>query len=131
MYSPLYSYAAAHLLLPLGQTLLLGSTTALATAAVVFSTQAAHALSAADYVNAGIEKGKRGDLKGEIADYSKVIEINPQDSDAYYNRGIAKQKSGENQGAISDYSKAIEIDSQYADAYANRSITKETQGEMQ
>lgn len=38
--------AAALSLLPLGQPLLLGSTTALATAAVVLSTQAAHAQSA-------------------------------------------------------------------------------------
>ena len=37
--------AAALSLLPLGQPLLLGSTTALATAAVVLSTQAAHAQS--------------------------------------------------------------------------------------
>ena len=64
MYSPLYSYATALLLLPLGQPLLLGSTTALATAAVVLSTQAAHAQSADDYVDAGIEKGKSGDLQG-------------------------------------------------------------------
>ena len=46
--------AAALSLLPLGQPLLLGSTTALATAAVVLSTQAAHAQSAEDYVTAVI-----------------------------------------------------------------------------
>ena len=48
--------AAALSLLPLGQPLLLGSTIALATAAVVLSPQAAHAQSADDYVNRGNRK---------------------------------------------------------------------------
>ncbi len=60
--------AAALSLLPLGQPLLLGSTTALATAAVVFSTQAAHAQSAADYVNRGNSKYRLRDYQGAIAD---------------------------------------------------------------
>ena len=77
------AFAAALSLLPLGQPLLLGSTTALATAAVVLSTQAANAQSAGDYVNAGVEKSKRGDFKGAIIDYTKAIEINPQIADAY------------------------------------------------
>ena len=72
--------AAALSLLPLGQPLLLGSTTALATAAVVLSIQAAHAQSAADYVNAGIEKGKSGDFQEAIADFTRAIEIDPQDA---------------------------------------------------
>ncbi len=45
--------AAALSLLPLGQPLLLGSTTALATAAVVLSIQAAHAQSADEFFNRG------------------------------------------------------------------------------
>jgi len=59
--------AAALSLLPLGQPLLWGSTSAVATAAVVFSTQAAHAQSAEDHVNRGDEKRKAGDLDGAIA----------------------------------------------------------------
>ena len=116
--------AAALSLLPLGQPLLLGSTTALATAAVVLSTQAAHAQSATDYIIAGIEKFKRGDVKGAIADYTKAIEINPQYALAYYNRGITKDDLGNYQGAISDYSKAIAINPQDADAYFNRGTVK-------
>ena len=101
--------AAALSLLPLGQPLLLGSTTALATAAVVLSTQAAHAQSAGDYVNAGVEKGKSGDFQGAIADFTKAIEINPQDADAYTNRGSAKQALGDNQGACVDVKKAVSL----------------------
>ena len=121
--------AAALSLLPLGQPLLLGSTTAVATAAVVLSTQAAHAQSASTYVDAGIEKGKSGDLQGAITDFNKAIEINPQDAYAYYNRGIAKEKSGDYQGAIADLNKAIEINPQYANAYNNRGIAKRKLGD--
>ena len=103
------SLAAALSLLPLGQPLLLGSTTALATAAVVLSTQAAHAQSAEDYVNTGVEKGKSGDLQGAIADYSKAIEINPQDASAYYNRGIAKYQKRDLKGACADWREASSL----------------------
>ena len=123
--------AAALSLLPLGQPLLLGSTTALATAAVVLSPQAAHAQSADDYVDAGIEKGKSGDLQGAIADFNKALIIDPQSARAYYYRGIAKSYLKNHQGAIADYNKAIEINPQYANAYANSSIAKEKQGDLQ
>ncbi|MDP7647000.1 MAG: tetratricopeptide repeat protein, partial [Candidatus Woesearchaeota archaeon] len=122
---------AALSLLPLGQPLLLGSTTALATAAVVLSTQAAHAQSAADYVNAGIEKGESGDSQGAIADFTKAIEINPQYAIAYSNRGNAKYDLGNYQGAIADYNKAIEINPQDARAYYNRGIAKRKSGDYQ
>jgi len=60
--------AAALSLLPLGQPLLLGSTTALATVAVVLSTQAAHAQSAGDYLDRGNTKYHLRDYQGAIAD---------------------------------------------------------------
>ena len=53
--------AAALSLLPLGQPLLLGSTTALATGAVLLSTQAADAQSAAVFMKRGYAKFNKGD----------------------------------------------------------------------
>ena len=123
--------AAALSLLPLGQPLLLGSTTTLATAAVVLSTQAAHAQSAEDFLDAGVEKGKSGDLQGAIADFNKAIEIDPQFAIAYYNRGVAKSNLKDYQGAIADYTKAIQIDPQYVNAYFNRGNTKKGLGDYQ
>ena len=117
--------AAALSLLPLGQPLLLGSTTALATAAVVLSTQAAVAQSADHYLNRGVTKYRLRDYQGAIADYTRAIEINPQYADAYYNRGTIKGRDlGDTQGAIADFSKAIQIDPQDASAYYNRGIAK-------
>ena len=100
--------AAALSLLPLGQPLLLGSSTALATAAVL-STQAAHAQSAEDYVNRGNTKYDLRDYQGASTDYNKAIEINPQSADAYNNRGIAKGKSGDHKGACADMRRASSL----------------------
>ncbi len=117
--------AAALSLLPLGQPLLLGSTTALATAAVVFSTQAVHAQSAEDFLDAGVEKGESGDFQEAIADFNKALIIDAQSASAYYYRGSAKVALGDHQGAIADLNKALAINPQYADAYRTRGITKE------
>ena len=57
-----------------------------------------------------------------IADYSKAIEINPNDAIAYRDRGAAKFDLKDYRGAIADYSKAIEINPNYAEAYGNRGI---------
>ena len=112
--------ATALSLLPLGQPLLLGSTTALATAAVVLSTQAAHAQSANTYVDSGIDKGKRGDYQGAIADFTRAIEINSQLAPAYYNRGHAKYDGLRDQpGACADYKKAVSLGHQSTAQWLN------------
>ena len=59
--------------------------------------------------NSGVDKYKQGDYQGAIADYTKAIEINPQDVGAYTNRGIAKNGLKDYQGAIADWTKVIEL----------------------
>ena len=100
---------AALSLIPIGQPLILVSSTALATGVVVLSTQTAHAQSADDYLTRGNTKYRLRDYKGAIADYNKAIEINKQFALAYTNRGAAKRKSGDTQGAIADWTKVIEF----------------------
>jgi len=113
--------AAALSLLPLGQPLLLGS---MATAAAVRSNQAVHAQSAEDYLDAGIEKGKSGELKEAIKDFNKAIEIDPQNADTYFFRALAKDGLKDYQGAIADFNKVIAINPQYHHAYARRGLAK-------
>ncbi|GHT18032.1 hypothetical protein FACS189429_3540 [Bacteroidia bacterium] len=74
---------------------------------------------------------EKGDFKSAIENYSKAIEINPNDAEAYYNRGLAKYALGDSQAAIDDYSKAIEINPNYADAYCNRGSAKDDLGDYQ
>ena len=80
---------------------------------------------ARQYFNQGVEKYQAGNYQGAIDDWSKAIEINPQNATSYYNRGYAKYKLQEYQGAILDYTKAIEINPQYANAYLNRGVARE------
>ena len=124
--------AAALSLLPLGQPLLLGSSTALATGAMLLSTQAAHAQSAQVFANRGYAKFQNGDYQGALADFNKAIEINPQDAFAYNNRGIAKKEAGDFQGAIADFNKALAINPQDAYIYFdNRAGAKIELGDYQ
>ncbi len=55
-----------------------------------------------------------------IAELSKAIQTNPQDSNAYYNRGNVYLEIKEYDKAIVDFSKLIEINPQYAEAYNDR-----------
>jgi tetratricopeptide (TPR) repeat protein len=71
-------------------------------------------------VNRGIEKGKKGDLDGAIADFDRAIKLNPKDDAPYYNRAQAKRLKKDAAGAIADYTRAIELGSTNPAAYNNR-----------
>ena len=45
---------------------------------------------AEEYFGRGLSKHELQDYRGAISDYSKAIELNPNDAAAYYNRGVAK-----------------------------------------
>ncbi len=49
------------------------------------------------------------DYQKAIADYTKAIEINPNDALAYYNRGLARVLLGNKQKAITDLHKAVSL----------------------
>ena len=80
---------------------------------------------ARQYFDQGIEKYDSGNYQGAILDYTKAIEIDPNNANAFVNRGIAKGDSKKGfLDAISDFSKAIAIDPKYAPAYYNRGRVK-------
>ena len=85
---------------------------------------------AKDYFDSAFNKNEAKDYYGAIADYSKVIELDPNNSDVYVNRGDTKNSLKDYYGAIADYTKAIELDPDYASAYANRGINKENLGDL-
>jgi tetratricopeptide (TPR) repeat protein len=72
---------------------------------------------AADFYNRGVNEEDRGDLDGAIADYSRAIELDPNDAVTYRNRANTRQAAGDLDGAIADCSRAIELDPELADAY--------------
>ena len=82
--------AAALSVLALGSPLITGCTNPLAT----------------NFYNSGVEKYEKDDYQGAIADWSKAIEINPQDAYAYDNRGITRELIGDLEGACRDWREA-------------------------
>ena len=83
------------------------------------------------YFNRGIAHVSSGAYDQAIKDYSKVVEINPDDSAAYFNRGSAYRMIGQHDRAIAEYSRAIEIDPQFAQAHNNRGIAYVSKGEIE
>src|SRR5262249_9368062 len=61
------------------------------------------------YSDRGIAYYNKGDYDRAVADFSKVIERNPNYAKAYINRGNAYDNKGDHDRAIADYNKAIEL----------------------
>ena len=55
-----------------------------------------------------------------IDDLDRVINLNPQDSNAYHNRGVVYADLGEYQRAIADYDEAIRLNPQSVFTYHSR-----------
>ena len=118
-------------LIPLGQPLIIKTAVVLSSTGLMISLpEKVNAETSTFYFNRAYKKGKNGDYYGAISDYTKAIEINPNDGDAYYNRGWNKVKLKDYYGAISDYTKAIEINPNDKSAFKNRGITKKKIGDM-
>ncbi|HEY3369397.1 MAG TPA: tetratricopeptide repeat protein [Prolixibacteraceae bacterium] len=64
-----------------------------------------------------------------IAEYTKVIEIDPNYESVYYNRATAKFLLGDYRGSIPDYNKAIESDPSGLN-YAHRADAKNSFGDI-
>lgn len=61
------------------------------------------------YYNRGIAHSKNGDYDCAIADYTKAIELDPDNSDAYYRRSKAWLHLGETEKAKIDMKTASKI----------------------
>jgi tetratricopeptide (TPR) repeat protein len=75
---------------------------------------------AEDYLATGLQKERKNDYLGALAEYDRAIELNPRYADAYVGRGFAKYKLGERSSAITDFSTAITLNPKSARAYHNR-----------
>ena len=61
-----------------------------------------------------------GDFNRAIINFTKAIELKPDNYQAYFYRAAALDKNGNHKKAIEDYSKAIAINPYFADAYCGR-----------
>ncbi len=70
--------------------------------------------------NIGMVYAQKGDYDAAIRDYTKAIEIDPNNADTFSNRGAAYYTEKDYDTAIRDFDKAIELDSELARAFYNR-----------
>ena len=59
---------------------------------ILFFSYDAFSQTAEEYFDRAYDKVENGDYYGGIADYTKAIELNPNDAIAYFNRGVAKNR---------------------------------------
>jgi tetratricopeptide (TPR) repeat protein len=72
------------------------------------------------FITTGYSYNYLDQYKRAINDYTRAIELDPEDAMAYNNRGIAYADLGQYKQAIRDYDRAIELNPEYAAAYNNR-----------
>lgn len=65
-------------------------------------------------------KSREYELKGEIQEYTREIEIQPNSPTAYYNRGNAYLKIENIEDAFKDYTTSVQVDTTYALGYVGR-----------
>ena len=63
------------------------------------------------------------DFSSVLADYDRVIALDPKMSFAYYNRGNIKNRMRDFEGAIRDYTAALVLEPNFAEAFYNRALT--------
>lgn len=74
------------------------------------------------YVNRGIAYGKNGEYDEAIADFTKALELEPNNMSAYCNRGLAYLEKGVPDQAIANFTKALELEPNNIFAYRNRGL---------
>jgi tetratricopeptide (TPR) repeat protein len=84
---------------------------------------------AREFCNRGVARQKKGDLDGAIADYSRAIELNPQNALAYNNRGLVKIAKGDLEGALGDYDRALQINPRNFEIRTNRGVARQKAGD--
>ncbi|MFN6568614.1 tetratricopeptide repeat protein [Dendronalium sp. ChiSLP03b] len=83
------------------------------------------------YLNRANIYSDRGDYRRAIADYDRVLRLNPKSAVAYALRGLVYQRQGKSKAALSDFNQAARIDQNNAVAYFARGLSYQLQGDYQ
>ena len=68
------------------------------------------------------ELASKGDYAGAAVEWSKAVDVDPDDGKAHYHLAYALDKQGQLERAIEQYRKSVELDSSNAAAFASLSI---------
>ncbi len=75
---------------------------------------------ATDLAQQGQAKAEQMNYRGAIADFSRAIQLNPNEADFYYQRGLILRELSDREAAIQDFDDAILRNPQHAWAYLQR-----------
>jgi tetratricopeptide (TPR) repeat protein len=79
--------------------------------------------------NRGVQKIQQEDYQGAIADFSALIEREPENANAYLGRAIAYRNQGNYQEAIENYDESLRLNPANPNAYLGRGICKRRMGD--
>ena len=77
----------------------------------------------------GIAHAMKGAALDAIADFTKAIELMPEDATAWSNRGTVYARLGDLLPALSDHQRALDLAPEKASAWHNRGVDHEEMGE--
>ena len=117
--------AASLALIPSGQLFAFQNASLISKTETLIAKNISHNQAKDSLSKSGDKKYKSKDYRGAIADYTKILLQNPNDTYALFQRALSKSKSGDHQGAILDYSAVIRINPEYYSAFYNRGLSKE------
>ena len=80
------------------------------------------------YFNRGTSFHNEGQYDMAIADFEKVIGLDPEDAGAYNSRGAAYAAKDQLDLAVADYGRALKLQPDHADALFNRGLNHEAGG---
>jgi tetratricopeptide (TPR) repeat protein len=72
----------------------------------------------------------KGEKDAAIADFTRLIELDPTDARAYGERGQLRELKGDLAGAIADYTGSIEFDPTNPRGYSRRSDARRVNGDL-
>ncbi|MDE0396639.1 MAG: tetratricopeptide repeat protein [Candidatus Poribacteria bacterium] len=81
------------------------------------------------YNSRGWAKREQGDHTGAMEDFTRAIELKPDNTYAYNNRGWTKREQGDYTGAMEDFTRAIKLKPDDAYGYNNRAGVKHELGD--
>jgi ribose transport system substrate-binding protein len=82
------------------------------------------------YISRAYAMAQKGDLEGAVADYDRVIQLDPKLAEAYISRADAKNRQGNLDGAIADCDQAIQLNPKFALAYGVRGRVQQSKGNL-
>ncbi|MBI3726332.1 protein kinase [bacterium] len=72
----------------------------------------------------------KDDPEAALADFSRAIDLDPENIDAWEGRGFVRYSKGDLDGAITDSSRAIELYPKNIPAWTNRSLARRAKGDL-